>query len=204
MNKELLTHYKEKIIQFENENKTLNKGGFVFVGDSITEQYPLIEFFPNKQIINRGISGDTTKGLLKRLDSSVFALEPLLVLILIGTNDFGHFSHQLPQVVYERIFKAITQIQLRLPNTKIYLQAIYPVNNHINQEVVNSRENKDITLVNKLLKAIGGITFLDYSTMLIDDLKALSKAFSDDGLHLNHYGYSLVTNLLKKSIPELN
>ncbi len=204
MNKELLTHYKERIIQFNVENKTLEKGGIVFVGDSITEKYPLKEFFPNKQIINRGISGDSTKGLLKRLVPSVLACDPSLVLILIGTNDFGHFSHQSPQAVYETISKAIAQIQLRLPNTKIYLQAIYPVNRHINQEVVNSRDNQDIIIVNKLLKEIAGITFLDYFDMLSDDSKALSTAYTDDGLHLNHDGYSFVTTLLKKSISELN
>ncbi len=204
MNRELLTHYKKLVRQFETENKIIEKGGIVFVGDSITENFPLEAFFGDKQIINRGISGDTTKGLLKRLEASVLVIEPSVVKVLIGTNDFGHFSHQSPKTVFERVSKAITEIKIRLPNTKICVEAVYPVNYQINPEAVNSRDNQEILILNKFLKEVSGITFLDYYKALSNDSGDLSEAYTDDGLHLNYNGYKLVTTLLKQSIPELN
>lgn len=204
MNRELLDHYREQISKFEIQNKTATKGGIVFLGDSLTEQYPLKELFGKPAIANRGISGDTTKGLLKRLDSSVIALKPELVVLLIGTNDFGHFSHQTPENVYERILKTITRIREDLPKTKIYLEAVYPVNQAINPDVVNSRDNQVTRSLNQMLDDIEGVTFLDFSEALSGVSGALSTQFSDDGLHLNQNGYALITDLLKQAIPELN
>ena len=43
----------------------------VFVGDSLTERVKWNELFPHLQTKNRGISSDTTEGVLARLDSVV-------------------------------------------------------------------------------------------------------------------------------------
>jgi lysophospholipase L1-like esterase len=39
------------------------------------------------KIANRGISGDTTRGMLIRLEADVLALQPKAVVMLMGTND---------------------------------------------------------------------------------------------------------------------
>src|SRR5438876_592948 len=43
--------------------------------------------FPGMKIANRGISGDTSRGVLIRLQEDVLALHPQAVVLLIGTND---------------------------------------------------------------------------------------------------------------------
>ena len=43
--------------------------------------------FPGVKVANRGISGDTTRGVLIRLQEDVLALNPTAVVLLIGTND---------------------------------------------------------------------------------------------------------------------
>lgn len=61
----------------------------VFFGDSITEGWgnrPDKEF-PGVNIANRGISGDTTRGMLLRLNEDVLSLKPTAIVMLMGTND---------------------------------------------------------------------------------------------------------------------
>src|SRR5919107_3626071 len=66
-----------------------DRGAVVFLGDSITQGWGggLGAAFPGVKIANRGISGDTTRGVLIRLQEDVLALEPAAVVLLIGTND---------------------------------------------------------------------------------------------------------------------
>ena len=60
----------------------------VFLGDSITEAGPWEELFPGIRVRNRGIGGDTTGGVLRRLEQ-VTSGGPAKVFLLIGTNDLG-------------------------------------------------------------------------------------------------------------------
>jgi lysophospholipase L1-like esterase len=61
----------------------------VFLGDSITQGWHdnFDDSFPELRTANRGISGDTTRGVLIRLREDVLALNPAAVVLLIGTND---------------------------------------------------------------------------------------------------------------------
>jgi GDSL-like Lipase/Acylhydrolase family len=61
----------------------------VFLGDSITEFWPLSDSFPGKPYMNRGISGQTTPQILLRFRQDVIALQPKVVVILAGTNDIA-------------------------------------------------------------------------------------------------------------------
>ncbi|MES1261865.1 MAG: GDSL-type esterase/lipase family protein, partial [Acidobacteriota bacterium] len=61
----------------------------VFFGDSITDLWRLNEYFPGRDFVNRGISGQTTTQLLGRFLQDVAALHPKAVVILAGTNDIA-------------------------------------------------------------------------------------------------------------------
>src|SRR5262249_550007 len=60
-------------------------GAIVFFGDSITEGWhdDLRGLFPGLKVANRGIGGDTTHGMLVRLDEDVIALDPAAVVMLM-------------------------------------------------------------------------------------------------------------------------
>ena len=66
-----------------------DQGALVFLGDSITQGWGdnMGNSFPGVKVANRGISGDTTRGVLIRLKEDVLSLNPKGVVILIGTND---------------------------------------------------------------------------------------------------------------------
>src|SRR5688572_20714340 len=64
----------------------------VFMGDSITDSWDDAwagGFFPGRDYVNRGISGQTTPQMLVRFRPDVLALSPSVVVILAGTNDLA-------------------------------------------------------------------------------------------------------------------
>jgi hypothetical protein len=66
-----------------------DRGAVVFLGDSITHGWgdDLGGNFPTLKGANRGIGGDTSRGVLVRLREDVLVLRPRAVVLLIGTND---------------------------------------------------------------------------------------------------------------------
>ncbi|TAL05450.1 MAG: G-D-S-L family lipolytic protein, partial [Verrucomicrobia bacterium] len=71
-------------------NREASQGALVFLGDSITQGWgDLRKHFPEYRCANRGISGDTTRGILYRLKEDVLDLHPAAIVLLIGTNDIG-------------------------------------------------------------------------------------------------------------------
>lgn len=69
----------------------------VFIGDSLTfgygieKKYRWIELFKNEtgfEAINRGVSGDTTAGMLSRFHRDVVMKNPNFAFIMGGSNDF--------------------------------------------------------------------------------------------------------------------
>src|SRR5262245_8027341 len=62
------------------------KGRIAMVGDSLTEFAPWSGMFPDEDIVNYGISGDTVGGVLARVPS-ILASHAKKVLVMIGIND---------------------------------------------------------------------------------------------------------------------
>jgi len=79
----------KKATAYANAGIDAARGETVFFGDSITEMCNLEEFYPNLNLYNRGISGDTTQDMLDRLESNVLEIEPSRIVFLGGTNDIG-------------------------------------------------------------------------------------------------------------------
>lgn len=184
-----------RIEQFKIQNKYASKNGIVFLGDSITQEYNVYEFYPGLQVYNRGIGGDTTVGLLKRLDVSVFDLKPKVVILLIGTNDLALLQTQITDI-YERITNIIQTIQSQLKDTQIILQSIYPVIEPAKMSKSDQRTNENISALNKLISGIKDVVYIDMHKHLLKDGK-LNAKYTRDGLHMNDTGYEVITNILK-------
>jgi len=188
-------------------NKSAKPGGIVFVGDSITDFFRLNEFFHGVYIINRGIGGDTTDGVLKRLSESVFDLSPSKVFILIGTNDIGEnksYDH-----IIGNIALIIDKIQNKCPEAKIYLQSIYPVSKakdkKIKKFIVGKRSNEKIRRVNEGLKRIAkekDVEYIDVYSHLTDEDGNLKLEYTIEGLHLTVEGYRACANVLRPYVSE--
>jgi len=183
-------------------SKVAKPGGIVFVGDSITDFFRLNEFFHGIYVINRGIGGDTTDGVLKRLNESVFALLPSKVFLLIGTNDIG--ENKSDEHIIRNIREIIDRIREKCPETQIYLQSIYPVSRvndkKINKYIVGRRTNERIRRINGELKKIArekDIVYIDVFSHLTDENGNLKLEYTVEGLHLTIEGYRVCADVLR-------
>ena len=69
------------------EIKVESNDNFLFLGDSITDYYPLEEYYDNLPVVNSGIAGNKTTDILSNMKERVYQYNPTKVFLLIGTND---------------------------------------------------------------------------------------------------------------------
>ena len=65
-----------------------DSNSIIFLGNSLTQNFELVELFKNINIKNRGINGDIIVGVLNRL-KPIIQTQPKKIFIEIGINDHG-------------------------------------------------------------------------------------------------------------------
>ncbi len=95
-------------------------------GDSITQGWgeDFSKRFPGMKIANRGISGDTTRGMLIRLQPDVLALNPTAVVMLMGTNDLEEQAE--PEVIAGNFKLIIEALKKHNPKLPIVVCQVFP------------------------------------------------------------------------------
>lgn len=164
----------------------------VFLGNSLTEQGPWEELFPQVDLKNRGIATDMTDGILDRLET-VTAMQPEKLFISIGVNDLLFHKPDYILRNYEKILDNISRLS---PSTKVFVQSLLPVNNEVRTTGVY---NKDIQIINRKLEELcqaKGLTFIKLHTHFANAQGKLKEEFTLDGIHLNGAAYLLWRDLL--------
>ncbi len=186
------------------ERYTYNKESIVFLGDSITSRCDLNKYFPNYNVYNSGIAGNMTKDILDNMENRVFVYNPTKVFMLIGTNDLV-YSGLDNDGIKNNIEEIINKIYEKNSNTKIYLESIYPVNNSLNKEIVETRTNDNIKDLNNKIEKIcnnNKCTYINMYDNLTDKNGNMKRIYTVDGLHLNKIGYKVVASKLTKYLNE--
>ena len=185
----------EKFRSFPN-----SKEDIIFLGNSITEYIHWNELLQLPRARNRGISGDTTYGILERLDE-VTEGQPAKIFLLIGINDI---SRNFPDKLILRNYrKIIERIKTDSPETEIYVQTILPVNNTFTKYKNHYNKDEHILHINNELKLLAEeyhLNLIDLHPYFLDDTKRLDSAYTEEGLHLNAAGYQHWAELLKPYI----
>jgi lysophospholipase L1-like esterase len=102
-----------------------DRGALVFLGDSITQGWGDVgSSFPGIKTANRGIGGDTTRGVLIRLKEDVLALNPSGVVLLIGTNDLE--ENAAPETSAGNLKLIITALRQHDPSMPVVLCQVFP------------------------------------------------------------------------------
>ena len=199
-------YYHNKVTSFGVQNANLSSGQIVFIGDSITDLYPLDSYYADldRACYNRGIGGDTTQGVIDRLKVSIFDVNPSTIVLMIGTNDIdGGIPNDKIIENYKIILSEINRNQ---PMVELYFMSVIPQNKDLESytQLDVDKNNKTILTINEEIRKLCdefGCTYVDLHSSLLDDNGYLRKEFSDDGIHLNANGFEVWTNLLK---PYLN
>lgn len=198
--------YFARVNEFKIYNRFAKPNGIVFVGDSLTQRYPLNEFYPGIPTYNRGIDGDTTTGVLKRLEVSIFDIKPKALFLQIGTNDL-QVGNMTKEETVTNIQLIIQTIQEKDPTIHLFLVSLYPVNETgeklVERIIVGPRNNQDIQWINQTIAKIKGVRFIDVYDVLLDDDHQLNMRYSKEGLHLSLTGYSIITPFILKAIEDV-
>ncbi|HWS52055.1 MAG TPA: GDSL-type esterase/lipase family protein [Microbacterium sp.] len=179
-----------KASQFEQ--LPLRGGEIVFLGDSITEGGAWTEWYPGRPVINRGIGGDTTDGLLARIDTAV--QDPSQVFLMIGTNDLA--LRRRPEDTSANAERIVRAIRSRAPEAALFVNSVLPRRPKYRAriEALNRRWDE--------LASRHRATYLDLWPAFSDGRGALRSEFTLDGLHLNGDGYRTWVDLLRPHIAQ--
>src|SRR4051794_34658145 len=90
-------HWIDNVKLYREQNKKgYPEKNIILLGDSITEGFNVSKHFPDRHVLNRGIGADIIgnklpesdhRGILRRMDESIFDCNPSDVFLLIGIND---------------------------------------------------------------------------------------------------------------------
>lgn len=177
--------------------KKVNKNTIVFLGNSITQVGKWQVLLPDKKVINKGISGDVTKGVLARIEDCLSA-KPEKIFVMIGINDLK-IGLAVDSITIGQT-KIIKQIKKLSPQTRIYMQSTLPVNESMLANIYKRLNNEAINQMNAALKLVckqQKVGYLDVHSTLTDQNGQLKQALSTDGLHLKPEAYVIWVNYLK-------
>ena len=194
---------KNRKINWERRNELFDvmpksKNSIVFIGNSLTQNFELSEFFQNLRVKNRGINGDMIDGVENRIEK-ILESNPKKIFLEIGINDLT--SGESTEKIVVSYKNLMDKIYLENNNTEIYIQSIFPVGGNITTVNFNDgfKINKQIRLINEEIKSyavIKGMCYID--TYRFFELKGeLNPKYSADGIHLSAIGYLKWYEILK-------
>ncbi len=198
-------HYRERVEQFSTES--CEPGGIVLLGSSHFEWFDTGKLLPRWRFVNRGIASDrigvTDRGILHRLDLSVFDLSPACVILQNGVNDLGELwrtgEPSVEQIVscYEQV---VSRIQTKLPDTPFAIVSILPTTGDF-AGITPWIEPFNVEL--KRIAKDAGIEFIDFYPDVVGPDKQLRAELTYDGLHLNEAGYILYAKRIDQYLSTL-
>ena len=197
----LMKPEKTKVIT-KREEVVVMDDNYLFLGDSITEQYDLDEYYNDLPVVNSGISGNQTKTILDNLKERAYQYNPSKVFLLIGTNDIQAGVKE--EEIIQNIEDILSGLKKNRPYAELYLEAIYPVDE--NQKGAETRTNEEIQSINQALEKYcqkQKITFIDTYDLLLDsesEEDKIKSEYTKDGLHISDEGYEVITEELMKYI----
>lgn len=167
----------------------------LFLGDSITDGWPgrsketWAKFAPYHPA-DFGVSGERTEDVLWRItNGELDGIAPKAVVIMIGTNNIGHFADEKPEWVAAGVKKILTTVHEKLPAAKILLLGVFP-----RGATADDRLRKQVVAINALIKDFHDgkvVTYLDLSGKFLDPQGNLPKEIMPDSLHPNAKGYEI-------------
>ncbi len=160
----------------------------VFLGDSITQGWgdDLGNSFPGLKVANRGISGDTTRGMLFRLQNDVLALNPTGIVMLMGTNDLEEGADA--KTIASNIDLILASIEKHNPKVPVTLCRVFPASATKKRPADQIKEIN--TAIAEAAKKYPQVTMVDTWTLFANESGDAKEVEFPDLLHPNQQGYS--------------
>jgi lysophospholipase L1-like esterase len=184
-------HWNDRVRSFREQN--LAWRNVVLLGDSITEAFDVTKYFPGRRVLNRGIGADIIgnglppedhRGVLRRLDNSVFDCAATDVFILIGINDLG--NNHTPELMEEGYRDILQHLRTNAPSLHIHIQSVLPTSGkyaHLNADVLNFNERL------RKMAVEFNCYYINLHDLMTDEKGELKADFTIEGLHLKEPAY---------------
>ena len=186
---------------------------FTFLGDSITAHMqsranvePSQVWATKERYLNldsrityaKIVAPDTRKEEL--IADAAARLRPQNLVITLGV-DYGVYYYRADLSLFAKYYeKLLDAIANASPDTKIYLQSIFPVSaacKNITNEMIDNANG-----VIKEIAARRGLVYLDTQSVLRDEDGFLKKeyCYSEDGIHLTSAAYDRILAYIKEKV----
>lgn len=183
--------------RIEKDQKSL-----VFLGDSITQGWgdDMGGSFPGVKVANRGISGDTTRGMLLRLKDDVLALNPVGVVLLMGTNDLEENAE--PETIAGNFRLIVAELKKHDPKLPIIVCQVFPSAESKRRPASKIKQVNDLYFA--AVKGDPQVTVLETWTLFADAQGDAKVAEFPDLLHPNKAGYAKWAATLRPILATLD
>ncbi len=186
-------HWDNRVRSFKEQN--LPWRNVVLLGDSITEGFDINKHFPGRRVLNRGIGADIIgnalptndhRGILRRLDNSVFDCAATDVFLMIGINDLG--AGRTPEVMELGYREILQRIHDTNPAVRVHVQSVLPTRGNY------AKHNAPVRDFNQRLQKLAaefGYDYVDLHKLMLDEKGELKAEMTPEGLHLNDVAYAV-------------
>lgn len=191
-NDSMLNYSVNKYKLFGNKKQLFDSLGIsntdiVFLGNSITESFPVTELFNDLRMKNRGMSGCITSDISK-IVYNIVRFKPRKVFIMTGINDIYEMIPK--RITMSEISNIVNVIKKTSPKTEIYIESILPVS--------DKKQIKKIIDYNTSIKAyckINDIKYINIFDVFFNGVN-MSSGLTYDGTHLTAAGIMKLKGLL--------
>jgi len=187
----------------------------LFMGDSITDFWRnagpdgvanppragkavFDKYYGSLKAANFGIGGDTTQGVLYRLQNGEGqGFQPKAIMLMIGTNNAATCSSA---EIAEGVGAVVLEMRKDFPEAKILLLGIFPRGNP------GDPVRKTVLDVNPIIARLDDgqhVFYLDIGSKFLDADGVLQPAIMADKLHPNEKGYVIWAEAVKDKLAEL-
>lgn len=186
-------HWDNRVRSFKEQN--LAWRNVVLLGDSITEGFDVTKHFPGRRVLNRGIGADIIgnalppedhRGILRRLDNSVFDCAATDVFLMIGINDLG--AGRTVDVMEQGYREILKRIHDTNPAVRVHVQSVLPTRGNY------AKHNAPVRQFNERLQKLAaefGHDYIDLHKLMLDENGELKAEMTPEGLHLNDSAYAV-------------
>jgi lysophospholipase L1-like esterase len=197
--------------KFQGNVEVAKKGDIdvLFMGDSITDFWrnadgpysgkPVLDkYWGSLKVANFGIAGDTTQGVLYRLQHGEGqGFSPKAVMLMIGTNNTGRNT---AAEIAEGIGAVVLELQKDFPKAKILLLAVFP------RSTAKDPARATIAEINSIIAKLDDgdrVKYLDIGSKFLDADGNIPKDVMSDALHPTTKGYELWAEAVKEPLANL-
>jgi lysophospholipase L1-like esterase len=162
------------------------KRRIVFAGDSIIHGGPWQYWLPNHYVTNFAFPGHTTSDMAALMDDIVQS-QPEILVVMIGTNDFGKYRLPEEQVI-KNILANVQKIHALIPSIPVIWSSLSPRSDEFSQSMIVVND-----AIRPVIESLGMIYFDVFSLLKDEKVNTIKLEYCEDpdtfGLHLNNKGY---------------